>query len=74
MRCGKEITNPQSLEYGLGIECIKKVPFPSPVRDINDPDEVKKLMKEVTWEGWVIKSAIIKKKELTREEFDQVAV
>lgn len=57
MRCGKELTNPISRKYGLGIECIQKVGF---VFDIEDVDNIKEALTNLTWSGWIARSAIIK--------------
>ena len=57
MRCGRELTNPISRLYGIGPECIHKIPIFFDI-DINDVDKVKEKMVDVTWEGWIIKTAI----------------
>ena len=62
MRCGRTLTNPVSKMYGIGPECITKVPFIMDL-DINDVDNIKKKLVDVTWEGWIIKSAIIEKEK-----------
>ena len=56
VRCGKELTNPVSRYYGLGIECIQKVGI---AREINDIEGIKEDLKKVEWNGWIIKSSII---------------
>ena len=61
MRCGRTLTNPISQHYGIGPECMGKLGF---VCDIEDVDTIKKKLVEVVWEGWIIKSAIMKKEEL----------
>lgn len=63
MRCGRVLTNEVSQHYGIGPECITKIPMLMHL-DINDVDEIKKKLVEVTWEGWVIKSAIIESEEI----------
>lgn len=63
MRCGRTLTNPVSKMYGIGPECITKVPFIMNL-DINDVEGIKKKLVEVTWEGWIIKSAILEKEEV----------
>ena len=63
MRCGRTLTNPVSMKYGIGPECITKVPFIMDL-DMNDVDGIKQRLVDVTWEGWVIRSAIIEKDEL----------
>lgn len=63
MRCGRTLTNPVSMKYGIGPECITKIPFIMNL-DMNDVDGIKQKLVDVTWEGWIIKSAIIEKEEL----------
>jgi hypothetical protein len=62
LRCGREITNPTSLLYGFGIECITKVPFATPLVDPNKLDEYMKdlqsKMADIVWEGWLPKAYI----------------
>ena len=62
MRCGRTLTNPVSQLYGIGPECITKIPFIMDF-DINDVDGIKKKLVDVVWEGWIIKSAIIEREE-----------
>lgn len=61
MRCGKELTHPVSRHYGIGPECIKKVGI---VADMDDVEGIKEQLENVTWEGWIIKSAITEKEEV----------
>ena len=63
MRCGRTLTNEVSKMYGIGPECITKVPFIMDL-DMNDVENIKKKLVDVTWEGWVIKSAITEKEEI----------
>lgn len=56
MRCGRELTNPVSRKYFLGIECIQKVGI---FRDINDVEGIKEDLVNTTWSGWIPKSSII---------------
>jgi hypothetical protein len=58
LRCGRELTNPVSRKYGIGPECITKIPVLIKV-DVNDVDDVKAKMVDITWEGWIIKSSIL---------------
>ena len=61
MRCGRLLTNPTSQIYGIGPECMAKLGL---VRiEIDDVETIKKRLVDITWEGWVIKSAIIEKEE-----------
>ena len=55
MRCGRELTNPVSRHYGLGIECIQKVGIPFSVDDV---ENIKEALIDVKWSGWIPKSAI----------------
>lgn len=61
MCCGKELTNPISRHYGIGPVCMSKVGI---VADIDDVEAIKEKLVEVTWSGWVIKSAILSKEEI----------
>lgn len=63
MRCHRQLTNPISKLYGIGPECINHVPFIMDL-DINDVDAIKQKLVDVTWEGWLIKSAIIEKEKV----------
>lgn len=61
MRCGRTLTNPISKHYGIGPECMSKLGL---VCDINDVETIKEKLVDITWEGWIIKSAIVEKEEL----------
>ena len=65
--CGKTLTNPISKLYGIGPECSEKVGL---IR-IESKEEAKEKLKhimeqidDISWTGWVIKSAIKEWKEL----------
>lgn len=58
--CGKELTNPVSRHYGIGPICLGKLGI---TRDIDDIENIREELVNITWEGWVIRSAIINKKE-----------
>jgi len=62
MRCGRSLTNPISRHYGIGPECMQKVGFVG--IGIEEVDLIKERLAEVTWEGWIIKSAITEQKEI----------
>lgn len=64
MRCGRTLTNPVSMKYGIGPECITKVPFIMDL-DMNDVEGIKRKLVDVVWEGWIIKSAITEKEEVS---------
>lgn len=53
--CGKELTNPISRAYGIGPICLSKIGIH---RDIDDVDNIIEDLEEITWDGWIIKSAI----------------
>lgn len=59
--CGKELTNPISRHYGIGPICLSKIGI---ARDINDIENIKEELVNISWEGWIIKSAITKKEEI----------
>lgn len=61
MRCGRFLTNPISQHYGIGPECMSKLGL---VCDIDDVDTITKKLVDVTWEGWIVKSAITERKEV----------
>ena len=61
MCCGKELTNPISRHYGIGPVCMGKVGIHC---DIDNVDEIKEKLVDVTWSGWIIKSAITERKEV----------
>lgn len=63
MRCGRTLTNEVSKMYGIGPECITKIPMLMNL-DISDVDNIKKKLVDVVWEGWIIKSAITEKEEM----------
>ena len=66
MCCGRKLTNKISMLYGLGPECGSHAyinPFDSEEELNACLDEVFAKIANVTWEGWVIKSAIKEMKE-----------
>ena len=61
MCCGRQLTNPVSKLYGIGPECSAKLGL----MIVESEEEAKEKLKylegqisNITWEGWVIKSAI----------------
>lgn len=61
MKCGRALTNPVSQYFGIGPECGGH----NYVNPFDDAEQLKeavasyrKQLQNVTWEGWVIKSAI----------------
>lgn len=63
--CGKELTNPVSRHYGIGPICLSKLGI---VREIDDVENIKEELVNIKWEGWVIRSSIISKKEVKSNE------
>lgn len=62
--CGKELTNPISRHYGIGPICLGKLGI---TYEIDDIENIKEELVNITWAGWIIKSAIINKKEIKGE-------
>ena len=61
MCCGRKLTHPVSMLYGLGPECGSHAyinPFDSEEELNAHIDEVYQKIADVKWEGWVIKSSI----------------
>lgn len=56
MRCGKELTNPVSRHYGLGIECLTKVGI---IADPNEVDKIKEQLVKIEGFWWIPRSSII---------------
>ena len=66
MCCGKPLTNPISMLYGIGPECGKHFyinPFDTEEELKDSLKELKNKISEIKWTGWVIKSAIKEFKE-----------
>ncbi len=62
MKCGRELTNPVSQYFGIGPECGNHGyvnPFKSDAELKAAVASYKKQLQNITWEGWIIKSAII---------------
>jgi len=62
MRCGRSLSNPISRHYGIGPECMNKIGFGGIA--IDDIDTIKEKLQELTWTGWIIKSAITEQEEV----------
>lgn len=62
--CGKELTNPISRHYGIGPICLSKLGI---IRDIEDVENIREDLVNITWEGWVIRSSILKKEIVTND-------
>lgn len=67
MMCGRALTNPVSQYFGIGPECGGHN-YVNPFDDEEQLKEAvssyKKQLQNITWEGWVIKSAITEQEEL----------
>lgn len=67
MCCGRILTNPVSQYFGIGPECGGHNyvhPFFSDAELRKAVAEYRKQLRNVTWEGWVIKSAILEEEEI----------
>lgn len=72
MRCGKPITNPVSQFFGMGPECgghnyVNPFESDEELRQVVDSYRKNHLQK-ITWEGWVIKSAITSQNKFERKD------
>lgn len=56
MRCGRLLTHPVSLKYGIGPECGGHFHIDPESQSL---EEIRKSIEDITWTGWIIKSAII---------------
>lgn len=66
-KCGRTLTHPVSLLYGVGPECGKHFhinPYETQAELDLNYEELKNKMAEIKWTGWVIKSAIEEKEEI----------
>lgn len=71
MRCGREITNPVSQYFGMGPECGHHN-YVSPFQNDEELKEAvekyrKEVLNQITWEGWIIKTAIFDQKEFIQK-------
>lgn len=67
MKCGRTLTNPVSQYFGIGPECGGHGyvnPFDSEEELKEAVAAYRKQLQNITWEGWVIKSAITEKEEV----------
>lgn len=74
MRCGKPITNPVSQFFGMGPECgghnyVNPFESDEELRQVVDSYRKNHLQK-ITWEGWLIKSAITSRNTFERKDND----
>jgi len=71
MCCGRQITNPVSRYFGMGPECGGHNyvnPFENDTELKKAVGEYRKRLREITWEGWVIKSAIEEREDVIVNE------
>ena len=59
--CGKELTNPVSRHYGIGPICLAKLGIDN---DIEDVSGIREKLVDIKWEGWIIKSAILREEDV----------
>ena len=67
LKCGKPITNNVSKYFGMGPKCGGHNyvnPFASDEELKNAVKEYRKRLQNITWSGWVIKSAIVEEEVL----------
>ena len=67
LKCGRVLTNPVSQYFGIGPECGGHNyvhPFNTAEELKAAVDAYKKQLRNIKWEGWVIKSAITERKEV----------
>ena len=67
LACGRPITNPVSQYFGMGPECGGHNyinPFYSEEELKQAVGEYRKKLQNMTWEGWIIKSAILEEEEV----------
>lgn len=64
LRCGRTLTNPVSMIYGIGPECMSKLGL---VREIDEVEAIKLALTEIKWSGWIIKSAITEREEVVND-------
>lgn len=70
INCGKILTNPISKYFGMGPECGRHNyinPFESDEELQKAVEEYRKQLQTVTWEGWIVKSAITEMEEIKDE-------
>lgn len=65
MKCGRTLTNPVSQYFGIGPECGGHNyinPFETDAELKQAVAEIRKQLQNITWTGWIIKSAIVEQK------------
>lgn len=77
MKCGKPITNKVSRYFGMGPVCGQHNyvnPFSSEEELNQAVADYRKVLRDITWTGWIIKSAIISEEKLDGEDEPEVKV
>ena len=67
MACGKTLTNPVSQYFGIGPECGHHGyvnPFDNDEELRKAVEEYKAKLRNITWDGWIIKSAVLEQVEV----------
>jgi hypothetical protein len=67
MMCGKKLTHPVSLLYGLGPQCGEHWhinPFSTKAELDASYEEMRAKMKSIVWTGWVIKKALVRMEKI----------
>ena len=73
--CGRPITNPVSQYFGMGPECgghkyvnpfYSKEELEKAVQDYRE-----NVLKNITWEGWIIRSAILEEEEINERDLER---
>lgn len=72
LRCGRPITNPVSQYFGMGVECGGHGyvnPFDTKEELLQAVATYRRdVLQKITWEGWIVKSAILECEEVKKEE------
>ena len=74
MCCGRKLTNPVSQYFGIGPECGGHNyvnPFYNEDELKKTVEDYRKVLRSVTWEGWVIRSAIIEDEEIDERDLER---
>jgi len=56
--CGRDLTHPVSVLYGIGPECGKHYHIPQEEKDI---EKIRDMITSITYQGWIPKSGIMSK-------------
>lgn len=76
MHCGRKLTNVVSRNYGIGPICGKHYNIASQetIEDFKKNEEaIRKAIESVQWSGWIIKSAIKEKRNVTNSKKGETA-